>query len=100
MERSLKQFVDRQRSEHDTETAIFNVGDEHSPAYALFLYADHQLYKVISVGPSLNEATEIADRLASRLASDGPERFMEWVKRSFPDEFCDLDYSQASSLLA
>lgn len=100
MKRTLKEFDVHRYSRHHTAAPVYNIGTHGEPLYAVFLYAEHHLYKVIAVGPYLSEAQDVADIIAVRFSNRPPDVFATWVQAEFPGDVCHLEPDRIAALFA
>lgn len=100
MSLTLADFPYLLTSAHCNAASVFRIEIDGEPIYAAFLYAEHQLYKIIAVGDSLNEAHDVADVIAHLFSSRDPEDFAEWIEQEFPEEVNQMSRSQIADMFA
>lgn len=100
MNRTLADSPDFQESEHCNGAHVYNIGDHASALYAAFLYAEHQLYKIVAVDDSLNEAHDVADVIAHMFSSRDPEEFSTWIEQEFPEDVNRMSRQQIAAMFA
>lgn len=98
MTRTLADFADFQTSKHCNAAPVYRIEDEDTSIYAAFLYAEHQLYKIVGVGPYLTEAHDVADVIAHQFSSCDPEDFSTWIEQQFPEDVNIMSHQQIAQM--